>query len=105
MQVFLITKANIDTFFFKGTESSTCRIVKSLPLRTIQRACNNSEGFQGDSVVNNLPANAGDQSLSPGSGRSPRDGNGNPLQYFCLGNTMDRGTWYATIYGVPKSQT
>ena len=48
-------------------------------------------GFPGGSVVKNLPANAGDTGLIPGSGRSPGEGNGNPLQYFCLENSMDGG--------------
>ena len=48
-------------------------------------------GFPGVSVVKNSPANAGDSGLIPGWGRSPREGNGNPLQYSCLGNPMDRG--------------
>ena len=48
-------------------------------------------GFLGDSVVKKLPANAGDAGVIPGSGRSPGEGNGNPLQYSCLGNSMDRG--------------
>ena len=47
--------------------------------------------FSGGSVVKNLPANAGDMGLIPGSGRSPGEGNDNPLQYPCLGNPMDRG--------------
>ena len=47
----------------------------------------------GGSVVKNLPANAGDVSLIPGSGRSPGEGNGNPPQYSCLRNPMDRGAW------------
>ena len=46
------------------------------------------EGFPGDSVVKNLPANAGELSSIPGSGRSPEGGNGNPLQYSCLENLM-----------------
>ena len=50
-------------------------------------------------MVKNLPTNEGDPGLIPGLGRSPREGNGNPLQYFCLGNPMDRGTWQATAYG------
>ena len=48
-------------------------------------------GFPGDSVVQNSPANAGDVGLSPGSGISPGERNGNLLQYSCLGNPMDRG--------------
>ena len=48
-------------------------------------------GFSGDSVVKNLPANAGDVGLIPGSGKSPGEGNGNPPQYSCLENPMDRG--------------
>ena len=40
----------------------------------------------------------------PGLGRSPGEGNGNPLQYSCLGNPMDRGAWWATVHGVAKSQ-
>ena len=59
-------------------------------------------------VVKNLPANAGDAvdaGLIPGLGRSPGEGNGNPLQYSCLGNPMDRGAWQATVHGVTKSQT
>ena len=47
-------------------------------------------GFHGGSVVKNPPANAGDVGLIPGSGRSPGEGNGNPLQYSCLENLMDR---------------
>ena len=49
--------------------------------------------------------NAGDPGLVPGSGRSPREGNGTPLQYSCLENSMDRGAWPATVHGVAKSWT
>ena len=62
-------------------------------------------GFPGGSVVKNLPANAGDVGLIPGSGRSPGEGNGNPFQYSCLGNAMDRGAWQVTAHGVTKSRT
>ena len=62
-------------------------------------------GFSGDSVVKNLPANAEDMGSNPGSGRSPGEGNGNPFQYSCLGNLMERRVWGATVHGVPKSQT
>ena len=53
--------------------------------------------FPGGSVLKNPPANAGDVSLIPGSGRSPGEGNGNPLQYSCLGNPMDRAPWWAPV--------
>ena len=62
-------------------------------------------GFHSVSVVKESACQAGDAGLIPGSGRSPGKGNGNPLQYFCLGNPMDRGTWRATVHGVTKSQT
>ena len=58
--------------------------------------------------VKNLPANAGDTGdldLIPGLGRSSGEGNGNPFQYSCLGNPMDRGAWWSTVHGVTKSQT
>ena len=54
-------------------------------------------GFPGGSVVKNPPANAGDAGLIPESGRSPGRGNGNPLQYSCLENPMDRGTWHLIV--------
>ena len=59
-------------------------------------------GFLGDSVVKNLPENAGDTGLISGSGRSPGEGNGNSLQFSCLGNPMDRRAWQATVHGVTK---
>ena len=49
--------------------------------------------------------NAGDLGLIPGSGRSPEERNGNPLQYSCLENPMDRGAWWAAVRGVTKSRT
>ena len=62
-------------------------------------------GFSGDSVMKNPPANAGDASWIPGSERSPGEGNGNPLQYSCLENSMGRGAWRATVLGVAESYT
>ena len=59
-------------------------------------------GFPGGSVVKNLPANAGGVGSIPGLGRSPGEGNGNPLQYSCLGNPMDGGAWRAAVHGVTK---
>ena len=64
-------------------------------------------GFPGGIVVKNLPANAGDKGdagLIPGLGRSLGGGNGNSLQYSCLGNPMDREAWWATVHGVADSQ-
>ena len=60
------------------------------------------KGFPGGSVVKNPPASAGDVGLIPGSEKSSGGGNDNPLQYSCLGNPMDRGSWWATIHGVTK---
>ena len=54
-------------------------------------------GFPGGSVVKNLPVKARHVGLTPGSGRSPREGNGDPLQYSRLGNPMDRGAWWTTV--------
>jgi len=59
-------------------------------------------GFSGGSAVKNLPANAGDAGSILRSGRSPGEGNGNPLQYPCLGDLMDRGAWWVTVLGVTK---
>ena len=60
-------------------------------------------GFPGGSVVKNLPTKARNVGLIPGLGRSPGEGNGNPLQYPCLENPI-RGIWWATVHGVTKSQ-
>ena len=55
--------------------------------------------------ANESTCNVGDAGSIPGSGRSPGDGNGNPLQYSCLENPMDRGAWRAIVHGVTQSQT
>ena len=63
-------------------------------------------GFPGGTVAKNSPANAGaarDSGSIPGLGRSPREENGNPYQYSCLENSMDRGDWWAIVHGVTKS--
>ena len=62
-------------------------------------------GFPRGSEVKVCACNAGDLGSIPGSGRSPGEGNGNPLQYSCLENHMDEGTWWATVHGVAKSWT
>ena len=83
----------ITSSFFKSEE------LKSLLLFCVHNV---------EQVVKNLPANAQnerDEGLIPGSGRSPAVGNGNPLQYSCLGNSMEKGNWRAIIHGVTKSWT
>ena len=60
-------------------------------------------GILGGSVVKNPPTNARDMGLIPESGRSPGEGNGNPFEYSCLGNSMDGGVWHAIVSGVVKS--
>ena len=62
-------------------------------------------GLPGTSAGKESACNAEDSRSVPGSGRSPGEGNGNPLQYFCLGNHTDRRAWKATVYGVAKSWT
>ena len=64
-----------------------------------------SLGENGSSDSKETARNAGDLGLIPGLGRSPEQGNGNSLQYFCLENPMDRGAWQSTVHGVTKSQT
>ena len=75
-----------------------CHVIR---IRTL---CSLFWGFAGGSDDKESAYNTGDTGLIPGSGRSPREGNGNPLQYSFLDNTMDRGAWRATIYGVTKSR-
>ena len=60
--------------------------------------------FPGGSDGKESPCNAGDEGSIPGSGRSPGEGNGNPLQHSCLENPMDRGAWQTIVHGVTKSQ-
>ena len=62
-------------------------------------------GFSGGSDSKASTCNAGDPGSIPGLERSPGEGNGNLLQYFCLGNSMDRGAWQAPVHGVAKSWT
>ena len=62
-----------------------------------------SLGFPSSSAVKNPPAIQENASSIPGSGKSPGEGNGNPLQNSCLGNSMDRGAWWATDHGTAES--
>ena len=74
-------------------------------LRLKQDLLFSTGGFPGGSVVENPPASAGNMGSIPGSGRSPGGGNGIPLQYSCLENSMDRGAPWATGHGVAESAT
>ena len=69
---------------------------------TIKNICQLIWAFHGGADGKESACNAGDLGLIPGSGRSPEEGNGNPLQYSCLDNSMDRGAWRATVHGVSK---
>ena len=62
------------------------------------------QGFPCSSVSKESARSAGDPGLIPGLGRSPGEGNGNPLQYPCLENIMDRGAWWAAVHGVTKGR-
>ena len=62
-------------------------------------------GFPGSSDGKEFACSVGDPALIPGSGRSPEEGNGNPVQYSCLENPLDRGAWRATVHEVTKSRT
>ena len=84
---------------------------KSLTFKCSGQICQNpgifnysftGEGLPCGSVVKNPPASAGDAGLIPGSGRSPGEGNGNPLQYSCLGNSTDGGVWQAAVHRFTK---
>ena len=80
-------------------------------MRDLSILLNHLQGFPGGSPVKNLPSMqettyyAGDMGSIPELGRSPGEGNGNPFQYSCFENPMDRGAWWATIYGVKESDT
>ena len=67
--------------------------------------CNSPGGIAGGSEGKASACNVGDLGSIPGSGRSLGEGNGNPLQYPCLENPMDRGAWWATVHRVAKSRT
>ena len=67
--------------------------------------CGDESSLCSGSVSKESACNVGDPGSIPGSGRSPGGGHGNPLQYSCLGNPMDRGAWRAAVHRVAKSQT
>ena len=126
MQLYIAKLNSKNTKFTYGTQyvidsqtkiTETCIYKSKIEYAYIHTLCgpsiliylpNYCEGFPGGTVVTNPPANAGDarsMGLIPGTGRYPEEGNGNPLQYSCLRNPMDRGAWQATVHGVAKSWT
>ena len=85
-----------------GHHYTVAAVIGTITLKNNLTLSSKVEGFPGGSVAKNLPANAGDTGSTPGSGRSPGEGNDNPLWYSCPGNPMNRGAWWATIHGVAK---
>ena len=71
--------------------------------RFLRQVCDTARGFPGGSDGKESAYNAGALGSIHGSGRSPGEGNGNPFQYSCLGNPIDRGAWWAIVCGVAKS--
>ena len=88
------SKEELKSLLMKVKEESTKVGLKLNIQKTKIVAC-----FPGGAEVKASACNVGDLGLIPGSGRSPREGNGNPLQYSCLENPMDRGAWWATVHG------
>ena len=80
-------------------------MTEQLPFHFTFTFFNQFWGFPGGSEVKVSACNVGDLGLIPGSGRSCGEGKGNPLQYSCLGNPMDRGTWQFIAHGITKTQT
>ena len=97
-------------FWFKFPDYNTCPFFKITRVQLLTLQFPLTWGSLVAQMVKNLPAMQETQfdpwvRKIPGSGRSPGEGNGNPLQYSCLGNPMDRAAWWATVHGVTKSQT
>ena len=99
--------AKISIFIFKGTIKESYWIGRFTSAKLFERKefYGINSCFSGGSEVKESAFNVGDLGSIPGLGRSPGEGNGNPLQYSCLENPMDRGAWWATVHGVTKSRT
>ena len=89
-----MTDFNLDSFHLSGQDSEAFYLVKTIKL---------NGSFPGGSDSKESACNAGDLCSIPGLGKSPGEGNGNPLQNSCLKNSMDRGAWQATVHWVTES--
>ena len=89
------------SFIVRQLLAFVMRLLRVLPDAGIWGEHTQEEGFLGDTVVKNPPA--GFMGSFPGLGRSPGEGNGNPLQYSCLENSMERGAWWVIVHGVAES--
>ena len=104
--IFVIINYAVVNFIYcacLGIGASTCPLrasIHSAHVGHLLRVCS----FPGDSDDKESACDVGGRGLIPGSGKSSGEGNGNPLQYSCLGNSMDRGAWQATVHGVTKSR-
>ena len=87
--------------FYKKAQSPQGEVVGPEPRQNLRSGLT-TEGFRHGSMAKNPPANPGDGDSTPGSERSPGEENGNPLQYFCLGNSTDRRPGSAKVRGVTK---
>ena len=101
LENFCISRERMFASFLKQTPSIVW-IYSYIPIEGHYRLF---QGFPGISDGKESACNARDPGSIPGSGRFPGGGNGNPLQYSCLGNPMEGGSWWATVHGVTKSQT
>ena len=88
-----------------GSHGTQCRLNKLNPKKDLEVSLEVYGGFPPSSVSKETACNAGDLGSMPGSGKSPGEGNGNPLQYSCLGNPMVRGAWQATVLGALRKGT
>ena len=95
----------MDRGAWQATVHAVARVGHDLETEPPPCQLGNHKHRPGGSVERNLPANAGDTGSIPVSGISPREGNGNPLQYSYLGNPIDRGAWWAIVHGIPESDT
>ena len=100
-----VTKGSQETDPVFPLGAKVCYSLIQCSQQFIELTTSNNGWFPGGSDGKASTRNVGDPGSIPGSGRSPGEGNGNPLQYSCLENSMDGGAWWAAVHGVTKSQT